>query len=239
MAKKKETAILEHLGSTAGRARSRRAGGARRRTSGARAQMAKAAEMLSAGTNGVRGWIAEARDMARSVGDSTVGAARGVAKSARSAATGVAKGTQNSAVGVAEYVRDHPVPALLVGAGATWMIVEAARGNGHAKRRGRRKSSRRNGNVVGRAASVVADAGKYAGSHVVDFVRENPLLVGAATLGVGVAVGMALPGSDAENSLLGETRDAVVRRAKEVARGTVQSMREVGEGMQRMAGGKR
>jgi hypothetical protein len=48
-------------------------------------------------------------------------------------------------------------------------------------------------------------------------VRENPLVVGAAAALVGVAIGMSLPASDAENRLMGETRDNVVDRAKDLA----------------------
>lgn len=48
-------------------------------------------------------------------------------------------------------------------------------------------------------------------------VRENPLLVGAAAALVGVAIGMSLPASETENRLMGDARDSVVDRAREVA----------------------
>jgi gas vesicle protein len=48
-------------------------------------------------------------------------------------------------------------------------------------------------------------------------VRENPLVVGAAAALVGVAFGMSLPASGTENRLMGEARDTVVDRARELA----------------------
>jgi hypothetical protein len=45
---------------------------------------------------------------------------------------------------------------------------------------------------------------------------------------------MTLPETTSENELLGDTRDAVVDRAKDIARGTVQTVQEVGETVQRL-----
>jgi len=49
-------------------------------------------------------------------------------------------------------------------------------------------------------------------------VQENPLLVGAGALMLGAAFGLAVPETDAENELMGETRDSMVGRAREMAR---------------------
>ena len=48
-------------------------------------------------------------------------------------------------------------------------------------------------------------------------LSENPLALGAAATIVGVAVGMTLPETDVENEWMGEARDTVVERAREVA----------------------
>jgi hypothetical protein len=56
-------------------------------------------------------------------------------------------------------------------------------------------------------------------------------------MGVGVAVGMALPGTLSENRMLGDARDAVVERAKQAASGTTRAAREVARGASRLAGG--
>jgi hypothetical protein len=51
-------------------------------------------------------------------------------------------------------------------------------------------------------------------------LRENPLMIGAAAIVVGAAVGMALPETERENELVGEARDSVVRGVQEKVRDT-------------------
>lgn len=58
-------------------------------------------------------------------------------------------------------------------------------------------------------------------------VRDNPLVVGAAAALVGVAIGMSLPASEAENRLMGETRDSVVGKARELASETAEKVQDV------------
>jgi hypothetical protein len=48
--------------------------------------------------------------------------------------------------------------------------------------------------------------------------RENPLAVGAGALLLGALAGLAIPETERENELLGETRDSMVDKAQEVAR---------------------
>jgi len=56
---------------------------------------------------------------------------------------------------------------------------------------------------------------------------ENPLALGAIALAVGAAVGLAAPGTERENELLGEARDNLVERAQEVAHETVEKLQQV------------
>src|SRR4051812_27126027 len=65
------------------------------------------------------------------------------------------------------------------------------------------------------------------------WMRQNPLAVGAAAIAVGAAIGLALPETERENELIGETRDHIVDRAQEMATQTVQQVTSVlpgGEG---------
>ena len=48
-------------------------------------------------------------------------------------------------------------------------------------------------------------------------LRQNPLALGAAATIVGVAIGLTLPETDVENEWMGDARDNVVERAKEMA----------------------
>jgi ElaB/YqjD/DUF883 family membrane-anchored ribosome-binding protein len=49
-------------------------------------------------------------------------------------------------------------------------------------------------------------------------MEERPLVVGAATLAVGLLVGLSIPSTEAEDELMGETRDQLLDRAQEGAR---------------------
>jgi len=179
------------------------------------------------------GMLSSVGQAARGAGQTTVGAARWVASGTRDAAAW----TQDSVADVVRYVREHPWPTLLIGAGATWLAIDSIRGRGdngerrHDELRGEGRS------VMRRTASTVAGAGRGAGQELERFVRERPLLAGAAAMGVGMAVGMALPGTLSENRMLGDARDAVVERAKQAASGTARAAREVARGASRLTGG--
>lgn len=58
-------------------------------------------------------------------------------------------------------------------------------------------------------------------------LREQPLVLGALGVAVGAAMGAMLPGTEAEDRLLGERRDALVERAGEVAQRGYERVREV------------
>jgi ElaB/YqjD/DUF883 family membrane-anchored ribosome-binding protein len=48
-------------------------------------------------------------------------------------------------------------------------------------------------------------------------MEESPLLVGALALGAGIAVGLAIPSTEAEDQLVGQYRDALLDKAKSKA----------------------
>ena len=56
------------------------------------------------------------------------------------------------------------------------------------------------------------------------WMRENPLAVGAAAIAVGAAIGLAIPETERENQLIGETRDHIIDRAQEMATQKVQQV---------------
>ena len=57
-------------------------------------------------------------------------------------------------------------------------------------------------------------------------LHENPLLVGAAAVLAGAAIGASLPETERENQLMGEARDSVVDRAQEMARDAKDTVKE-------------
>jgi hypothetical protein len=64
---------------------------------------------------------------------------------------------------------------------------------------------------------------------------ETPLAVGAVALAVGVAVGMALPGTPHEDRMLGPARDRLMDQAQEVAHDTAQKVQRVVDEVQTTA----
>ncbi len=57
-------------------------------------------------------------------------------------------------------------------------------------------------------------------------LRDNPLLVGAAAVLAGAAIGASLPETERENQFMGEARDSVVDRAQEAARDAANTVKE-------------
>lgn len=80
--------------------------------------------------------------------------------------------------------------------------------------------------TVSETASNVVDRAQYQAQRLEDRVQSalysNPLAVGAVTLALGTAVGLALPQTERENRLMGEARDNLVDRAQEVASDTIE-----------------
>jgi len=90
------------------------------------------------------------------------------------------------------------------------------------------------GNVastVSDTASNVVDQAQYQVQRVEDrlenMLQDNPLALGALTIALGTAVGLALPQTQRENQLMGEARDTLVERAQEVASDTFDKVQRV------------
>ncbi len=60
-------------------------------------------------------------------------------------------------------------------------------------------------------------------------LEENPLMVGAATLAVGVIAGLLIPETEKENELMGETRDHLFEEVKEAGQQTLEKGKHVAE----------
>lgn len=67
------------------------------------------------------------------------------------------------------------------------------------------------------------------------WLYETPLAVGAAAVGLGAAVGLAVPGTGQESRLLGEARDSLLEKAQETVQETGQKVGRVAEHVQRTA----
>jgi hypothetical protein len=60
-------------------------------------------------------------------------------------------------------------------------------------------------------------------------MEENPLMVGAATLALGVIAGLLIPSTDREDELMGETRDHLLDEAKETGQQMLDKSKHVAE----------
>ncbi len=68
-----------------------------------------------------------------------------------------------------------------------------------------------------------------AGGGFQRMLNENPLTVGALGVGVGAAIGLAIPETSKEHEVMGEARDTVVEKAQEKAQEVQQSVQRVAE----------
>jgi hypothetical protein len=64
------------------------------------------------------------------------------------------------------------------------------------------------------------------GSSLHTAIRDYPLAMGAAAAIVGAAIGVAVPETDRENELMGETKEAAVHKAQEAVGGAVDRAKE-------------
>lgn len=82
-------------------------------------------------------------------------------------------------------------------------------------------------------ASQLADQAQHtaqrAKSRFEHMMQENPLLVGAAAIAVGAAIGLSLPSTQAEQKLMGETRDNLMDKAQDKLQDTMEKVQHVGE----------
>lgn len=112
-------------------------------------------------------------------------------------------------------VLSNPIPVAMVSIGVAGLAWLAFGGTS----RGDDSSAERS--LGSETASTYAPGGdetftaRKAQNQMRRMLRENPLMVGAAAIVVGAAVGMALPETERENELMGEARDSVVRGVQE------------------------
>jgi ElaB/YqjD/DUF883 family membrane-anchored ribosome-binding protein len=137
---------------------------------------------------------------------------------------------------------NNPLPVALLGTGLAWLMVAGRRSSGGGDRGGQEAA---NEAAEGAAAETTAEAtdairdkaGAMAetmqrkgaatkaaaqrtlqsGSTLIDFCREQPLVLAGVGIAMGAIIGALLPATAAENRLMGETSDRVKERARDLA----------------------
>ena len=79
------------------------------------------------------------------------------------------------------------------------------------------------------AGDVRQTSRRRGSQRVQDTYFENPLAVGAVTMALGLAVGFSVPETDAEVSLMGDKRNALVEKARDIARDRGEKVKHVAE----------
>jgi hypothetical protein len=77
--------------------------------------------------------------------------------------------------------------------------------------------SRQGRDVMSRNARATSESAAAGGRHVLAFLQEQPLVLAGLGLALGAVLGAALPPTEAENRLMGDTSDAAKRGAKQFA----------------------
>jgi ElaB/YqjD/DUF883 family membrane-anchored ribosome-binding protein len=179
-----------------------------------------------------------------SVKEATVGRVKQAARSVTDSASNIAESTKETAVDVAESVRQNPWPALLIGAGAAWWLIDRSRQSAYDRRSAVVDYEHDDGTTGHYEARGVQPSAAYGygdaydtryttrsgwngASQIQRLLRRNPLAIGAVAATLGIAVGLAIPETERENKLMGETRDALADRAKGAAQDVVEKAKEL------------
>lgn len=81
--------------------------------------------------------------------------------------------------------------------------------------------------VAGRAYERVGEYGHIAQEKYEEYIETKPLAVAAAAAAVGAAIGFAIPSTQYEGELVGETRDNLMSKASDAATQLVDKAKEV------------
>lgn len=157
--------------------------------------------------------------------------------------------------GLVNRIRQNPIPAALAGAGLVWLAFSDGKRRSSSYRydrvgrsdyergyeydyRAQRPEyargeesyseslpSRLSSSAQG-AMSSTRRAARQGQNRLARMMRENPIAVGAAAMVLGAAVGLALPETERENELMGETRDNALEQAQHLAQNTVEKVKE-------------
>ena len=127
-----------------------------------------------------------------------------------------------SAGQAAQRVRDG------VGETATQVQDKAGQVAGQAQEKAGQVASRTQDQVSNLSEQARYQAQRASGGFQ-RMLRENPLAVGTLAVGVGAAVGLAIPETSKEHEVMGEARDNLVDKAQEKVQETQQKAQRVAE----------
>lgn len=80
-----------------------------------------------------------------------------------------------------------------------------------------------------RLSQTAQERARMASNRLSDYIRDNPLGVALAVLGIGAVVGLSIPESRKEQEVMGSASDALLSRAKETAQRALQKAQHAAE----------
>jgi ElaB/YqjD/DUF883 family membrane-anchored ribosome-binding protein len=207
-----------------------------------------AAEVVSKTQARVGDVADQARDTAEQVASGAQDLVSGAADTATQVASSAGRTAGGASASLLETVRQNPVPAALVGVGIAWLLRnrDASSASGPYQSAMSSSPGAGLGATVGDLASRAKDqAGalrdqaqtqaQQAQGQLQRVLNDSPLAVGAVALGLGAAVGLAVPRTRQESQLMGEARDRLVDTAQTVVQETQQKVQHVAEEAQSAA----
>src|SRR5918994_1341815 len=151
-------------------------------------------------------------DQTQSSGPSQVGQAAGQAQQKVGEAAGQAQQAVGEAAGQVQQTAGQATDQVQQTAGQVIDQVQA---------------------TAGQVSDQVQQQAQRARGRLEQMVVENPMPIGALALALGGAIGLAVPGTQREQELMGETRDRVVERVQETVQeatqDTVEKVQRVAE----------
>ncbi|MFC4312586.1 DUF3618 domain-containing protein [Steroidobacter flavus] len=133
-----------------------------------------------------------------------------------------------------DTVRRNPLPVLLSAAGLVWLTAAVARSR--SQNEGYRShidedldsfdDFAEGQGYASREYSTDDSTLRRAGSHFNEFVREQPVVVGALALAAGALLGAALPMTEYESRTMGPVHDRAMAKVSEAGRRGYEKVRE-------------
>jgi hypothetical protein len=144
--------------------------------------------------------------------------------------------------GLMARIRHNPIPAALAGVGLSWLAF--ANNEPHDRdyvtawdeRPEEERWSARTREYVSDKSESMRRMARRRQSQLQHMIQDNPLLVGCGAMMLGAAFGMAVPETETENQLMGEARESVVGRAREMARDTANQVQDAASSVADAAG---
>ena len=201
-----------------------------------RAMSGKAAdwsERSSRFGEGSRETLSSATERARQAGGGAADAIRDTAGSmseaARERASQTADAVRETAGSIsasAQQTKDQAADALRSRAGAMSDSLQRGASAGY---EAVADTARRTADTLSDSTRAVRERTLQSGNALIDFCREQPLVLAGVGLAVGAIVGALLPASETEDQLIGEASDRVKDRAQDFASEQYENAKKVGE----------